>query len=120
VIRLARRESCACASLQTIDACKQAGMTVHNADVAWMFNRLADLLELDGANPFRVRAYRDAARIVDGAVGGECSDRKTKRSRKSSCCSRPSRIMSKRGGSRRMSLPILGRAKRGSWGDREA
>jgi DNA polymerase (family X) len=39
-------------------------MTVHNADVARIFNRLADLLEIDGANPFRVRAYRDAARIV--------------------------------------------------------
>ena len=51
-------------------------MTVHNADVAWMFNRLADLLELDCANPFRMRAYRDAPRIVDGAVGGERSDRR--------------------------------------------
>jgi DNA polymerase (family 10) len=39
-------------------------MTVHNADVARIFDRLADLLEIDGANPFRVRAYRDAARIV--------------------------------------------------------
>jgi DNA polymerase (family X) len=39
-------------------------MTIHNADVARIFNRLADLLEIDGANPFRVRAYRDAARIV--------------------------------------------------------
>ena len=39
-------------------------MTVHNADVARIFNRLADLLEIEGANPFRVRAYRDAARIV--------------------------------------------------------
>ena len=39
-------------------------MTVHNADVARVFDRLADLLEIDGANPFRVRAYRDAARIV--------------------------------------------------------
>jgi DNA polymerase (family 10) len=38
--------------------------TIHNADVARVFNRLADLLEIDGANPFRVRAYRDAARIV--------------------------------------------------------
>jgi len=39
-------------------------MTVHNADVARIFDRLADLLEIEGANPFRVRAYRDAARIV--------------------------------------------------------
>jgi len=39
-------------------------MTVHNADVVRIFDCLADLLEIDGANPFRVRAYRDAARIV--------------------------------------------------------
>jgi DNA polymerase (family 10) len=39
-------------------------MTVHNADIARMFERLADLLEIDGANPFRVRAYREAARTV--------------------------------------------------------
>jgi DNA polymerase (family 10) len=39
-------------------------MTVRNADVARIFDRLADLLEIDGANLFRVRAYRDAARTV--------------------------------------------------------
>ncbi len=31
-----------------------------------MFDQTADLLELQGDNPFRVRAYRRAARIVDG------------------------------------------------------
>src|SRR3990167_5139078 len=41
-------------------------MTIHNMEVAEQFNRLADLLEIDGANPFRVRAYRNAARIVSG------------------------------------------------------
>src|SRR3990167_1326340 len=41
-------------------------MTIHNMEVAEKFNRLADLLEIDGANPFRVRAYRNAARIVSG------------------------------------------------------
>jgi DNA polymerase (family X) len=39
-------------------------MTVHNADVARILDRLADLLEIEGANPFRVRAYREAARVV--------------------------------------------------------
>jgi DNA polymerase (family 10) len=39
-------------------------MPVHNADIADMFNRMADLLEIQGANPFRVRAYRNAARTV--------------------------------------------------------
>ena len=37
---------------------------VHNADVAAAFEEIADLLELTEANPFRVRAYRNAARIV--------------------------------------------------------
>ena len=39
-------------------------MTVHNADIADTFNRLADLLEIEDANPFRVRAYRRAAMTV--------------------------------------------------------
>ena len=37
-------------------------MTVHNAEVATAFEEMADLLEIEGANPFRVRAYRFAAR----------------------------------------------------------
>lgn len=36
-------------------------MTVRNAEIASMLNRLADLLEIDGANTFRIRAYRNAA-----------------------------------------------------------
>ncbi|MFO1058893.1 MAG: DNA polymerase/3'-5' exonuclease PolX [Dongiaceae bacterium] len=39
-------------------------MPVPNAEIAADLVRLADLLELDGANPFRVRAYRNAARVV--------------------------------------------------------
>lgn len=41
-------------------------MTVHNREIASIFERLADLLEIEGANPFRVRAYRNAARVVGG------------------------------------------------------
>lgn len=37
---------------------------MHNAEIAQHFDELADLLEIQGANPFRVRAYRNAARIV--------------------------------------------------------
>jgi len=37
---------------------------IHNAEIAEAFNHLANLLEIEGANPFRVRAYRNAARIV--------------------------------------------------------
>lgn len=47
-------------------------MPVHNADVAAVFDEIADLLELDEANPFRVRAYRNAARVV-GDLGKDVS-----------------------------------------------
>jgi DNA polymerase (family 10) len=40
-------------------------MTVHNADIARLFNRMGDLLEIEGANPFRVRAYRRAASTIE-------------------------------------------------------
>lgn len=39
-------------------------MPIHNADIAAIFTEIADLLEIEGANPFRIRAYRNAARIV--------------------------------------------------------
>jgi DNA polymerase (family 10) len=39
-------------------------MPVHNEDIALIFDELADLLEIEEANPFRVRAYRNAARTV--------------------------------------------------------
>lgn len=39
-------------------------MTVRNATVAAVFDEIADLLELQDANPFRVRAYRNAARTL--------------------------------------------------------
>jgi DNA polymerase (family 10) len=41
-------------------------MPVHNADIASAFEEIADLLELGDENPFRIRAYRNAARIVGG------------------------------------------------------
>ncbi|TVP88352.1 MAG: DNA polymerase/3'-5' exonuclease PolX [Thioalkalivibrio sp.] len=40
-------------------------MPIHNKQVAEQFNRLADLLEIQGENPFRVRAYRNAAQTVE-------------------------------------------------------
>ena len=39
-------------------------MPVKNSDIVEIFTRVADLLELDGANQFRVRAYRNAARTI--------------------------------------------------------
>lgn len=40
-------------------------MPVENAEVARLFREVADLLELQGANAFRVRAYQNAARTVE-------------------------------------------------------
>ena len=39
-------------------------MPVHNAEIAAMFDQTADLLDIEGENPFRVRAYRNAARVI--------------------------------------------------------
>ncbi len=39
-------------------------MPVHNADIAAKLDEIADLLEIEGANPFRIRAYRNAARTL--------------------------------------------------------
>jgi DNA polymerase (family 10) len=40
-------------------------MPVHNNEIAEMFSRLAELLEIQGANPFRIRAYRKAAQTIE-------------------------------------------------------
>ncbi len=39
-------------------------MPIHNSDVAGIFNKIADLLDIEGENAFRIRAYRSAARTV--------------------------------------------------------
>jgi DNA polymerase (family 10) len=39
-------------------------MPVQNSDVSDIFNQVADLLDIEGANQFRVRSYRNAARTV--------------------------------------------------------
>lgn len=41
-------------------------MPAHNADIAAIFDEIADLLELARESPFRVRAYRRAAQVVRG------------------------------------------------------
>jgi DNA polymerase (family 10) len=45
-------------------------MPVHNSDIAEIFNKMADLLDIEGANQFRVRAYRNAARTIGGLSQG--------------------------------------------------
>lgn len=44
----------------------QWGMAVRNQEIADIFDEMADLLEIEGANPFRVRAYRTAAQLLGG------------------------------------------------------
>lgn len=39
-------------------------MSIHNEDIASVFAEIADLLEIRGENPFRVRAYRNGAQEV--------------------------------------------------------
>lgn len=52
-----------------------------NQEIARLFNEIADLLELKGENPFRIRAYRRAAMQIEGLpkdVSGLSEDELTK------------------------------------------
>ena len=40
-------------------------MPVHNSDIADIFNEVADLIDIEGANEFRVRSYREAAQSIE-------------------------------------------------------
>src|SRR5262245_21886330 len=39
---------------------------MRNLEIAFIFSQIADLLEIQGANPFRIRAYRRAASNLEG------------------------------------------------------
>ncbi|HUL46676.1 MAG TPA: DNA polymerase/3'-5' exonuclease PolX [Steroidobacteraceae bacterium] len=41
-------------------------MSVHNEEIAAAFEEMADLLAIQGGNPFRIRAYQLAAQVVRG------------------------------------------------------
>ncbi len=41
---------------------------MHNQQIAKIFNEIADILEIKGDNPFRIRAYRRAAQNIDGLL----------------------------------------------------
>lgn len=41
-------------------------MPIVNSDIADIFNKVADLLDIEGANQFKVRAYRNAAWNIQG------------------------------------------------------
>lgn len=44
---------------------KASRVFIHNTEVAAIFNQIADLLEINDDNPFRIRAYRNAARMLN-------------------------------------------------------
>lgn len=48
-------------------------MPVHNTDIARIFEQIADLLEIENDNPFRIRAYRNAARTLRN-LGQDAAD----------------------------------------------
>ncbi len=48
-------------------------MAVTNAEIAAIFKKTADLLEIKGENPFKIRAYRNAARTIEN-IGKSISD----------------------------------------------
>ncbi|MFC1850589.1 DNA polymerase/3'-5' exonuclease PolX [candidate division CSSED10-310 bacterium] len=41
-------------------------MVVQNSDISEVFEQIADLMEIKGDNPFKIRAYRNAARTIGG------------------------------------------------------
>jgi len=47
-------------------AVRRPKASIRNIDVADTFDQIADLLAIEQANPFRIRAYRNAARLLRG------------------------------------------------------
>jgi DNA polymerase (family 10) len=48
-------------------------MIIKNSDIADIFDQIADCLEIEGENPFKIRAYRNASRTIRG-LGPEVRD----------------------------------------------
>jgi len=44
-------------------------MPIHNSDISGILRKVADLLDIEGANQFRVRSYREAAQNIDNLSG---------------------------------------------------
>ena len=55
----------ASARVYTLPAQPRRGHAVENIDIARIFEEIADLLEIQGENQFRIRAYRAAARTIE-------------------------------------------------------
>jgi DNA polymerase (family 10) len=45
-------------------------MPIHSKDIAAVLTEMANLLDIKGSNPFRVRAYHNAARTIEGLGQG--------------------------------------------------
>ena len=41
-------------------------MPVHNVDIATILTEIGELLEIEDENPFKIRAYHNAARTIEG------------------------------------------------------
>src|SRR5205814_1871944 len=52
-------------SARSSSASATRGDTMNNAEIARTLARIGTMLEIDGANPFRVRAYKEGARVVE-------------------------------------------------------
>jgi DNA polymerase (family 10) len=50
-------------------------MTVRNTDIADIFERMADWLEIEGENPFKIGAYRNAIRRIGRQRGLKINER---------------------------------------------
>jgi DNA polymerase (family 10) len=48
-------------------------MIIKNSDIADIFDQIADCLEIEGENPFKIRAYRNASRTIRG-MGSELKE----------------------------------------------
>ncbi len=64
----------------------------HNPEIAQSLDDIADLLELEEANPFRVRAYQRAAAVEEEIDLGKTG----RQAHAASTLSRPARIASAR------------------------
>lgn len=53
-------------SLKAAAKRKPAPVAARNSEIADVFDETAGLLEIEGENPFRIRAYRNAARLLRG------------------------------------------------------
>src|SRR2546426_688075 len=81
-LQLFNSSNCALGKVARAEAPARSGL-MQNRAIAAMFNDIADMLEIKGESPFRITAYRRAARALEGltediaaiAARGEYSER---------------------------------------------